>query len=120
MSRKHPHRAGNQPVTRRYVAGVVRRARDEIISAKRPIHSDSDYATIDVVTGMDDGPVILAVPMDIWAVAQTSHLRIDLPAMGFRIVRDGGRLIPPQIEAELDAFLNEPAVPLERIMRAVG
>jgi len=33
MSRKHPHRAGNQPVTRRYVAGVVRRARDEIISA---------------------------------------------------------------------------------------
>ena len=33
MSRKHPHRAGNQPVTRRYVAGVVRRARDEILSA---------------------------------------------------------------------------------------
>jgi phosphoribosylpyrophosphate synthetase len=33
MSRKHAHRAGNQPVTRRYVAGVVRRARDEIISA---------------------------------------------------------------------------------------
>jgi hypothetical protein len=33
MSRKHPHRAGNQPVTRRYVAGVVRRARNDILSA---------------------------------------------------------------------------------------
>lgn len=40
MSRKHPHRAGNQPVTRRYVAGVVRRARDEIISAI--IHSEPE------------------------------------------------------------------------------
>ena len=39
MSRKHAHRAGNQPVTRRYVAGVVRRARDEIISAI--VHSRS-------------------------------------------------------------------------------
>ena len=38
MSRKHAHRAGNQPVTRRYVAGVVRRARDEIISAI--VHAD--------------------------------------------------------------------------------
>ena len=38
MSRKHPHRAGNQPVTRRYVAGVVRRARDDILHAI--IHSD--------------------------------------------------------------------------------
>ena len=120
MSRKHPHRAGNQPVTRRYVAGVVRRARDEIISAKRPTHSDSDYATIDVVTGMDDGPAMLAVPMDIWEVSRTAHLRIDLPAMGFRVVRDGGRLISSKIEAEVDHFLNEPAVPLERIMRAVG
>ena len=43
MSRKHPHRAGNQPVTRRYVAGVVRRARDEIISTivnAQPVERD--------------------------------------------------------------------------------
>ena len=33
MSRKHVHRADNQPVTRRYVRSVVQRARDEIISA---------------------------------------------------------------------------------------
>lgn len=33
MSRKHAHRADNQPVTRRYVRSVVQRARDEIISA---------------------------------------------------------------------------------------
>ena len=33
MSRKHAHRADNQPVTRRYVRSVVQRARDEILSA---------------------------------------------------------------------------------------
>jgi hypothetical protein len=33
MSRKHAHRADNQPVTRRYVRSVVQRARDEIVSA---------------------------------------------------------------------------------------
>lgn len=33
MSRKHRQRADNRPVTRRYVARVVQRARDDIISA---------------------------------------------------------------------------------------
>ena len=46
MSRKHPHRAGNQPVTRRYVAGVVRRARDEIISAIVHDHDARDEGII--------------------------------------------------------------------------
>ena len=33
MSRKHAHRADNQPVTRRYVRSVVQRAKKDIIAA---------------------------------------------------------------------------------------
>jgi hypothetical protein len=47
MSRKHAHRADNQPVTRRYVRSVVQRARDEIISAivGRPVASPSGWVS---------------------------------------------------------------------------
>ena len=84
MSRKHVHRADNQPVTRRYVRSVVQRARDDIISAI--IHAPE---TAEPVGHM-------------FMVTTADEAHTWPPELGTSYVewRSAGGELPPQIEAD--------------------
>jgi len=45
------------------------------------------YKTIDLVTGLDDFPNMISIPYEPWHWEASGHIKIDLPAMGYRLVK---------------------------------
>ena len=94
MSRKHAHRADNAPASRRYVRGVVQRARDDILSAI--VHAPEPVGHMFMVTTADEAHT--------WP-----------PELGTSYVewRAAGGEFPPQIEADrVQARLERYAGPI--------
>ena len=50
------------------------------------IHPET-YRTIDLVTGLPEFPAIIAIPFEPHEWARSGHIKIDLPAMGYRLVK---------------------------------
>lgn len=50
-------------------------------------HRPIIYSTIDIVTGIGDKPQMLAIPFLPHELMESGHLKIDLPRMGYRLVR---------------------------------
>lgn len=45
------------------------------------------YRTIDLVTGLPDFPAMIAIPFEPEEWMRAGHIKINLPAMGYKLVR---------------------------------
>ena len=74
------------PKKRKRLIGEAVEAGREFGRNQRP---PLEYKTIDLVTGLHGGTAItmLSIPYDPWHWTQTGHIKIDLPAMGYRLVK---------------------------------
>ena len=66
---------------------MKRKARERLEYAESIVLArQRSYQTVDIVTGLDK-PYLIAVPVEVEEFMGSGHVRIDLPAMGFKLTK---------------------------------
>jgi hypothetical protein len=65
----------------------ARLIQEAVAAGRRDAERDRTFATIDLMTGLTDGPAVFSFPVDSYGFIREGRYRINLAELGYRLER---------------------------------